>query len=746
MSRRLPLILSIFTCLFFITTFFSFGQSTQYFIAPNGNDEAVGTQEKPFATMERARDAVRQAKQQQGHLVDTTIVWFREGVYVMDVSLVVDSRDAGLPGAPVIYRAYPGEKVILRGGMEIPASAFQPVEDQSVLLRMVKPARQHVLQADLRSLGINDFGEVFSRGMNIPIKPYPMELFFNEKLMQVARWPNEGYVEYGKVTEVGSIPRYRNMTIAPGGVPVDPDNPPPEYAPYINDTSNRPGSFIYLENRPARWTEASDVWLFGYWNKRWASQTLKIKSIDTQKQEITFTQPHHYGLKDKGTFYAFNLLEEIDQPEEYYIDRKAGILYFWPPSDIRQGQAVVSLIDEPIIHLRNASDLIFRDLVLEVTRGDCLLMEGGANNLVTGCTIRNIGLNGIKMTENVSPQDFDSQAYVDDQQERKTFYPSRNNGVVGCELYKIRESGISLQGGNRKNLVPGENYAENNHLHQEADIQLSGCGNRVAHNLIHDNPFGGIKYSGNNHLIEYNELYNCLTDADDWGAIYTGRNPSGQGNIVRFNYIHHNVGAVETGTGSNGIYLDDGTSGQIIYGNVIYKTGRPARAKMGGVFVHGGKDNLIINNIFIDCELAIGFSPWSQERWEKFLVTGDMKTRLYEEVNINSPLYQGRYPLLNHLEEGAGINKILNNLVVNCNAFVAQRQGSEADHKVKNNWTTTQNPGFVDMKNKNFLLSPDAKVFERIPDFQHIPFEKIGLYPKHDTTGKYRGFLPDNHH
>ena len=700
-------------------------QSHQYFVAPDGDEHNMGTQADPWATLEQARNAIRQVKEKQGHLFDSTIVWLREGIYTIDHSFILDSRDAGLPGAPVVYRAYPGEKVILRGGATVPPSAFQPVTGRAISRRIAKEARPHVLQADLKALGINNFGTIHSRGMGIPIKPYPMELFFDETLMQVARWPNEGYVAYGKVTEVGSIPRYRNMTIAPGGVPVDPDNPPPEYAPYINDTSNTPGSFIYLDDRPKRWTEAEDVWLFGYWNKRWASQTLEIANIDTKKKEITFTQPHHYGLKDEGTFYAFNLLEEIDQPGEYYIDHNRGTLYFWPPSDIQQAEVVVSLVDDPIIHMKNTSNIIIQNLTLEVTRGDCLKMEGGTNNLIAGCTIRNVGLDGIQITNNVAAINFDSQK--EEQKEAPVYYSSRNNGVVDCELYKIREDGIALQGGDRATLTPGNNYAVNNHLHDEANIQASGCGNRVAHNLIHDNPWGAIQYNGNDHLIEYNEMVNCLTDADDWGVIYTGRNPSSQGTIIRYNYIHHNMGPVESGTGSNGIYLDDGTSGQIVYGNVIYKSGSPARANMGGVFMHGGKDNLVVNNIFIDCQLAVGFSPWPQDRWEKFLVTRDMKTRLYEEVNIESSLYQQRYPLLNRLEQNAAVNKIWNNLVVNCERFMGQPEDRAVDHEVQNNWITTENPGFVDVEEQDFRLRTHAPVFDKIPEFQHIPFEKIGL-------------------
>ena len=698
-------------------------QSVQYFVAPDGRDENPGTKENPFASLQQAREAVRLYKQRQGSLVDTTFVWLREGVYHMDTAFVLDSRDAGLPGAPVVYRAYAGERAIVRGGVEIPATAFQPIKEKHILKKLEKNARAHVLCADLKAFHITDFGQIYSRGMNIPVRPYPMELIFNEELMQVARWPNESYATYGKVTETGSIPRYRHMTIAPGGIPIDPDNPPPEFAPYINDTSNRPGSFLYQDDRPERWTSAQDVWLFGYWNNRWASQTLKISSINTKKKEIMLSEPHYYGLKDNGEFYAFNLLEEIDQPGEYYIDRTNGILYFWPPSDISQGKAIVSENDEAIVHLINTAHIILQNLTLEVSRGDCVLIEGGSDNLVSSCVVRHVGLDGIKIKETAK-----QQANADG--------ISRNNGIFGCELYKIRQHGISLQGGDRRTLTPAGNFAVNNHLHDEADITLGGCGNSVAHNLIHDNPFGGIKYGGNNNLIEYNELYNCLTDADDWGVIYTGRNPSAQGNIIRFNYIHHSMGPVASGRGSNGIYLDDGTTGQIIYGNVIYKAGHPGKGPMGGVFVHGGKDNMIANNIFIDCELAIGFTPWSQERWEKFLAAGDMKRRLHESVDIGSLLYQERYPVLKSLEKEAGVNQVQHNLVVNCHTFMAQKQGKEVDHKVHNNWTTNQDPGFVNREAQDFRLSPKAEVYKRIPGFQPVPFEQMGLYQKNFKTAQ----------
>ena len=46
----------------------------------------------------------------------------------------------------------------------------------------------------------------------------------------------------------------------------------------------------------------------------------------------------------------------------------------------------------------------------------------------------------------------------------------------------------------------------------------------------------------------------------------------------------------------------------------------------------------------------------------------------------------------------------------------------------KNNYVTLEDPGFVDAENKNFQLRDDSIVYQKIPEFKKIPFEKIGLY------------------
>jgi hypothetical protein len=45
-----------------------------------------------------------------------------------------------------------------------------------------------------------------------------------------------------------------------------------------------------------------------------------------------------------------------------------------------------------------------------------------------------------------------------------------------------------------------------------------------------------------------------------------------------------------------------------------------------------------------------------------------------------------------------------------------------------NNFKTNMDPGFVDMKKGNFMLKSNSIVFEKIPGFQPIPFDKMGLY------------------
>jgi hypothetical protein len=681
-----------------------FAQSIQLYVDADKEGE---NKKETFGTLQQALEEAIRRKAVQGHWVDTTYIWLRGGDYALTEPVTLDYRSSGLAGAPLVISAGRGEKVTLRGGREVPAHVFQPVTDKSILERMLPMARAKVWVADLKKAGIAQFDRIHSQGLNIEVKPAAMELVYNDTVMQIARWPNAGYDTYGKVTDEGSIPRFRGMTLAPGAIPIDPLNPPERFARYLNDTTNRPGSLLYIGDRPLRWTKAADLWLFGWWREPWASQTLKVKTLDTTQKQISFEQPHHYGLADSGLYYAFNLLEEIDRPGEYYIDRQEGLLYFWPTRPIHLSKAVVTMADQPLFHLNHASHVILQDLTMEAARGNAIEITGGHHNSVVHCLLRNIGLNGIEIKDGRAP--------------------AQHHRVSDCEFYFIRGFALDLGGGSRSELIPASNTASNNHFHHEARVSIKGVGNHFRHNLSHDIDNNALVWRGNDHLIEYNEFFNCMSDADDMGVMYTGRNPSGQGTVVRFNYLHHNGSRATLHTGANGIYLDDGTTGQIIYGNVFYKTGKAARARMGALFLHGAKDNLIVNNVFIDCDIAIGFSPWPQERWEQFLVAGDMKKWLYEDVNIKDSLYQARYPNLQRLQAYASVNQVYNNLSVLCAEFLSFPAGRFVEQKTSNNWETRDQSFFGDYQQADFTLKKTRELLEHIPGFHIIPFERIGL-------------------
>lgn len=97
-------------------------------IATNGNDANPGTQEQPLATLEGARKAVRNLKKTTGLPTGGVTVWIHGGTYPLSKNFILEAEDSGSSGAPVVYRSYPGEKVILTGGRSI--SGFVPYKDQ----------------------------------------------------------------------------------------------------------------------------------------------------------------------------------------------------------------------------------------------------------------------------------------------------------------------------------------------------------------------------------------------------------------------------------------------------------------------------------------------------------------------------------------------------------------------------------------------------------------------------------------
>jgi len=285
-------------------------------------------------------------------------------------------------------------------------------------------------------------------------------------------------------------------------------------------------------------------------------------------------------------------------------------------------------------------------------------------------------------------------------------------------------------------------------------------GNVASHNLIHNAPHEAIYFSGNEHLIEYNEIYDIVKETGDAGAIHTGRDYTWRGNVIRYNYFHdlHGPGLF----GVMGVYLDDFMSGTIVYGNIFYRAGR-------AVFLGGGRDNTVENNVFIDCEASVHIDARGTT-WAKNYFDGryTVLTDRMKAVHFDQPPYSERYPeLLTYYNDNPAIpknNRVLHNVSyskkwldiedgvdpqvlkmqdnVIADSILCYWRGpkvkdaptgtiytrSDVDFlkKLQGNLIVTGNPGFVDIKSRNFHLRKDSPAFK--VGFKRIPFDKIGLH------------------
>ena len=443
-------------------------------------------------------------------------------------------------------------KVLRLAGTELPFTGeYTDTEDEGVgpLARLgelrpgdrieVRTARGQVWQADLKAQGITDLGTM-EAGKSWGASAPGLEVFFNDEPMTLSRWPNEGYVTIPEVF---------------GERPQD-----------IRGTKGfMDGIFRYEGDRPTRWVDEKDIMLHGYWFWDWADQRLKVKSIDTEQRRITLEpEPQHsYGFRKGMYYYAYNLLPELDRAGEWYLDRDSGILYFWPPSDLGQGQAMVSLVPT-LIRVTGASDVSFRGLTLEGTRGTAFSASGVNRVFLAQSVIRNTGAWGAGMS-------------------------GKESGMLGCDLYNLADGGISVDGGERRSLTPGGMVVDNCHFYRfgrwnpicKPAVTMNGVGNRMSHCLVNDAPHMAVMWGGNDHIFEFNEMHSVVRGANDAGIMYAGYNPAMRGHVIRYNYFHDILGYGRDASGkwvsphfAWGVYLDDNAGGVDVIGNIVVRAPR----------------------------------------------------------------------------------------------------------------------------------------------------------------------------
>src|ERR1035437_7065313 len=123
-----------------------------FYIAANGSSTNKGSKTHPFLSLEDAKKAIRQLKK-NNKLHGGVTVWLREGVFELPESFSLQEEDSGTENGPVIFSAYPNEKVILSGGKKISSDKVKPISPGAAQLIVQKEAIPQIMEIDLAAQG-----------------------------------------------------------------------------------------------------------------------------------------------------------------------------------------------------------------------------------------------------------------------------------------------------------------------------------------------------------------------------------------------------------------------------------------------------------------------------------------------------------------------------------------------------------------------------------------------------------------
>lgn len=594
----------------------------------NGNDEtAKGTIEEPFKTI---KGALAKFNPESG-----MVLTLRGGTYPVSDALQLKGVNASAE-LPFIVTNYQDEEVVIAGGTDIDSSAFVKVTDNEILQRLNPEIVSDIRVADLKAMGITEYGSITSSSSPV--------LFVDGNKYTIARYPNatmtgmrKAPIEIadtnnGTASAISSV--VTNGVVDSGSITVAIGSNCGQRRTYSkrgteNGTTDKGAEFCVEDIRPFSWVNTGEIWMYGSFYEEWAKSTVRITELNAHTRSIRTTPVSSWGCRynSANKFYYYNVLEELDAPGEWFMDKATGKLYIYPISDLKDQDILYSTSDKVLWSITNSSNVIINGITFKNSRGRGLNI-GDENNpaydtIVQNCKFENLG----------------EGVYV---------YGSYS-GVINSELKDVDGNGIYINGrpsSNTLNLIPHRLFAQNNVLYSTHGIVTAGVGNIVSHNLVSNNIGSAIYFSGSRESVaEYNEIVGGPRVTLDSGAFYVNGNQHfNRGNHIRYNYIH-DIGA----TGPRALYFDDMLSENYAYSNVCE----------GWMHVHNGSENTVYNNLFIDHQAhnAININGnyytgwnirWQNGSLEYGSVTSSLKPgNSYNDGNGNiAPAYAARYPKL----------------------------------------------------------------------------------------------------
>jgi parallel beta-helix repeat protein len=343
----------------------------------------------------------------------------------------------------------------------------------------------------------------------------------------------------------------------------------------------------------------------------WSELRMPVVAVDEGTHTARLgANPRPSNQERDARYFIENAPDGLDEPGEWYLDRSAGTMSYWP------------LPDEDLAR----AEVIAPELIQLVR------LEGEPEH---GALVRNVVFRGLdfrhagwSMPENgyadeqaamEAPSAFDAVGAEEVAIEHCAFSGSggyavwfgrgcRRNRVIASEVFDMGAGAIKIGETVQRPSVPERNFENtvaDNDLHDLGQVYPSAIGvwvgqssrNTISHNHIHDLYYTAVSvgwtwgYEPNQcagNLIEFNHLHHIgKRMLSDMGAIYTlGVQP---GTVIRNNLIHD----VQSFTyGGWGIYPDEGSSNIVIENNIVYRT------KSAGFHQHYGRENLVRNNVF----------------------------------------------------------------------------------------------------------------------------------------------------
>jgi hypothetical protein len=662
----------------------------EYYVSISGNDANPGTQDKPFATLKRARDAVREHKTTpQGAIT----VFVRTGTYYLGEVLDFSPQDSGTPEGPVTYRVSPGETATLSGGVRLQCN-WQPFKN-GIMMCQLPAAAQGKLAFD--------------------------QLFINGKRQIRARYPNydgsdlknySGYIQ--------AVGRIEDEVVDP--IP-DPDSDMTFSGDIQRGITFDPATFTQK-----RWSRPDDAVIHIFQAHYWGNLQWQVKDIDWKNHRIWFGKGgHQMGAKwfhapniinQNSRFFVENIFEELDIPGEWYLDREANILYYYPAGSTDLNHALVEVpVLQQVIRFTGSQEQPVRHITLDgfrfahttstfletysipslsdwsIHRGGTVFLEGAQNCQITNCFFDAVGGNAIFMN----------------------LY-NRRNTVSGCKFRETGDSGICFVGSQEltsgtQRSFPYECRAENNLIHdcgvfgkQIAGVYISRAKRiTVGHNKIYNMPRAGICIGDGTwggHVIEYNRIYKTCRETGDHGPINAwGRDQYwclGQSHLPYIRGRSHDAGnvridAMETVTIRHnffeedsgwGLDLDDGASNYEIYNNLC---------KGVSIKLREGAYRTIYNNIWVNGANSPCFHLGNEDNHDRYFrnitVMSSKKMKPEDDLNFQmGAAYGESYTLIAPPVHTAWIEEIdYNCFYSDLGEFIA-RVETRADGRYDESW------------------------------------------------------------